>query len=60
MDVKRRTQREICNHVLEGKKLMKRFKLQQKEKKTQKVLIIAFFEGDDEKAQYASFKHIVI
>ena len=49
------TQREIWNHVLERKKLVKRFKLQQKvkKKKTQKV---ASFEGDDEKAQYASLK----
>ena len=56
------TQREICNHVLEGKKLIKRFKLQQKlnEEKPQKVLIIASFEGDDEKAYYASFKHVFI
>ena len=36
---------------LEGEKLIKRFKLQQKvKKKPQKVLIIASFEGDDEKA----------
>ena len=27
---------------------------------TEKVLIVASFEGDDEKAQYASFKHIFI
>ena len=45
------TGRDICNHVLEGKKLNKRFKLQQKvKKKPQKVLIVASFEGDDEKA----------
>ena len=28
------------------------------EEKSQMVLILASFEGDDEKAQYASFKHI--
>ena len=45
------THREICNHVLEGKKIIKRFKLEQKvKKKPQKVLIVASFEGDDEKA----------
>ena len=43
------TQREICNHVLEGKKLIKRFKLQQKWGKPQNVLTVASFEGDDEK-----------
>ena len=30
------------------------------EDKPQKVLIVASFEGDDEKAQYASFKHIFV
>ena len=30
------------------------------EEKAQKVLIVASFEGEDEKAQYTSFKHIFI
>ena len=29
-------------------------------KKTQKALILASIEGGDEKAQYASFKHVFI
>ena len=42
------TQREICNHVLEGKILIKRLKLQQEsEEKPQKVVIVASFEGDE-------------
>ena len=45
------TEREICNRVSGGKKLIKRFKLLQKvKKKPQKVLIGTSFEGDDEKA----------
>ena len=44
------TLREICNHVLEGKK----------KKKPEKVVIVASFEGDGEKAQYSSFKHIFL
>ena len=53
---------QICNHVLEGKKLIKRFKLQQIVKKNHKrySLYIASFEEDNEKAQYASFKLIFI
>ena len=56
------THTEICNHVLEGKKLIKRFKLQQIVKKNHKrySFYIASFEEDNEKAQYASFKHIFI
>lgn len=56
------THTEICNQVLEGKKQIKKIHLQQKvkKKKTQKVLIVASFEGDDEKAQYPSFKHVFI
>jgi len=50
------THREICNHVLEGKRLLKRIKLE----KPQKVLNVASFEGDDEKAQYARFKNSFI
>ena len=54
-------QKEICNHVLEGRKIIKRFILQQTtEEKLQKILIVESFEGDDEKAQYANFKHIYI
>ena len=30
------------------------------EEKLQKILIVESFEGDDEKAQYANFKHIFI
>ena len=45
--------RDICNHVLEGKK-------RNSEEKPHKVLIVESFERDDEKAQYASFKHIFI
>ena len=42
-------------------KIIHRFKLQQMvKKKTQQVLIAESFEGDDEKTQYASFKHIFI
>ena len=52
------THTQICNHVLEEKKkLIKRFTLQQKrksEEKPPKVLIVTYFEGDGEKAQYAS------
>ena len=49
------THREICNHVLERKKIVKKFKLEQKMKKNpQKALIVASFKGDDEKAQYAT------
>ena len=45
------THREICNLVLEGKKLIKRFKLQQKvKKKPQRVVIVGSFEEDDEKS----------
>ena len=46
------TQREICNHVLEGKKnSSKGLNFNKKvKKKPQKVLIVASFEGDDEKA----------
>ena len=55
------THTEICNQVLEGKKQIKRFTFNKKwKKKTQKVLIVASFEGDDEKAQYPSFKHVFI
>ena len=50
------TLRKIYNHVLEGKKLIKRFKHQHKVK----VFTVASFEGDDEKEKYASFKHIFI
>ena len=54
--------REICNHILEEKKLIKKFKLQQIVKKNQKRYssYIASFEEDNEKAQYASFKLILI
>ena len=44
------THREICNHVLEGKKLIKRFTSTKSEEKPQKVLIIAAFGADDKKA----------
>ena len=56
------THREICNHFLEEKKLIKKFKLQQIVKKNQKKYssYIASFEEDNEKAQYASFKLIFI
>jgi len=30
------------------------------EENLQKVLIVALFKGDNEKAQYSSFKHILI
>ena len=51
--------RDICNHVLEGKNSPKGFTSTNSEEKPQKVLITPF-EGDDEKAQYASFKDIFI
>ena len=45
------TQREICNHVLEGKNSSKGLNFNKKvKKKPQKVLIVVSFEGDDEKA----------
>ena len=51
------TQREICNHVLREKTPQKVQTSTKTEEKPQKVLIAASFEGDDEKAQYASFKN---
>ena len=48
---------EICKHFLEGKKLLKMFKLKKKKENAQKVLIVAYFKGDVEKAKYASFKN---
>ena len=44
--------REICYHVLEGKNSSKGEKV----KKKKKVLIVAYFEVEDEKVQSASFK----
>ena len=43
--------REICYHVLEGKNSSKGEKVKKK-----KVLIVAYFEVEDEKVQSASFK----
>ena len=53
--------REICNHVLEGKKVVQRSKLQQIVKKNpQGVLIVESFEEDDKKAQCTNFKQSFI
>ena len=52
---------EICNHVFPREKnLSKGLNFKKSEVKPLKVLIVASFEGEDEKAQYASFKHIFI
>ena len=51
---------EICHHVLVGKKSSKGLNFNNSEEKPHKVLIVESFEEDDEKAQYASFKHILI
>ena len=56
----RYTQRKICNHVLEGKNSSKDMNFKKSEEKAQKVLIVSSFEGEDEKAQYTSLKHIFI
>ena len=54
--------KEICNHVLKGKKSSTglNFNNWNGEEKTHKVLKIESFERDYENAQYASFKLIVI
>ena len=44
------TQGEICNPILEGKSSSKGLTSTKSEEKPQKVLIVASFEGDDEKA----------
>ena len=41
-------------------KIIQRFKVQQIVKKNTKIHIVESFVGDDEKAQYASFKQIFI
>ena len=55
------THTQICNHVLEKKKQthQKVYASTKSEEKPPKVLIITYFEGDDEKAQYAIFKHTI-
>ena len=54
--------KEICNHdhVLEGKNSSKGLNFNKSEEQSQKVPIVASFEEDNEKEQYASFKHIFI
>ena len=49
---------EICHHVLVGKKSSKGLNFNNSEEKPHKVLIVESFEEDDEKAQYANFKHM--
>ena len=51
---------EICSRVLEGKNHPKVYTSTNSEEKSHKVLIVESFEGDDEKAQYANFKHVFI
>ena len=46
--------------IWKGKNHPKVYSSTNSEEKPQKVLIVESFEGDDEKAQYASFKHIFI
>ena len=52
--------RELQSRFSKGKNSSKSLNLKKSVEKTLKVLILASSEGDDEKAQYASFKHIVI
>ena len=51
------TEREICNHFGREKTHQN---INKSEEKPQKVLIVASFEGDNERAQYPSLKNIFI
>ena len=52
--------RELQSRFSKGKNSSKGLNLKKSDEKTLKVLIVSSSEGDDEKAQYASFKHIFI
>ena len=52
--------RDLQSRFSREKNSSKGLNFKKSEEKTLKVLIVASFEGDDEKAQYASFKHIFI
>ena len=54
------TNTQICNHVLEGRNHLQVYTSTNREEKPHKVLIIESFEGNNEKVQYANFKHIFI